>query len=142
MRCVNCGKAVTLMTIKASALEPKAPTLVYFVTLRARDFRKRRVFVKRRETGRGSGAGKKPDLLLLTTPPQGECVHAGSYFNDGMKDIGKGFLRPYGFPIQIEFPGWRGGDDIYLAVRERRAVNGAHDFSHIVVGSRKDRSRD
>ena len=50
MRCVNCGKAVTLMTIKAAALEPKAPILVYFVTLRALDVGKRRVLVERCES--------------------------------------------------------------------------------------------
>lgn len=68
MRRMYFRKTVPLMTIEAAALESKPAVLVYLMTLRALDIRKRRMLVKRRETGWRVAAGEKPDLLLPAVP--------------------------------------------------------------------------
>src|SRR5215469_2410453 len=93
MRRMNFGEAITLVAIKAAALESKSSVLVHFVTLRALNIRKGRMLVKRRESGGWRGAREKTDFFLTAIPGERKSMSARTQLDNGVKHVRKRLLR-------------------------------------------------
>ena len=111
---VDLRKITRFMAIETAAFKYKTATPVQTVALGALHARNRRMLVKRLKGCGRIRANKKMHFLFAALPLQNQRVQARRRLQCGVKHIWKGLFGLDDGPIELEFSGRRGSNQINL----------------------------
>src|SRR6476646_7463884 len=104
------------------------------MALRAFNSFQRRMLPEHFEFCRRIRSNEEVDFLSSAFPDQSQGMRAGACLQFGMQNVREWLLDGDGFPVEFQFAGRSGCDDVYLVARHRRTIGRPHDSGGLLSG--------